>query len=190
MSSSPFEVLALVLNLVYVVLAVAGRRLCFPVGAIGALAYATVVWQQRLFGQVGLQCVYLLLMFDGWFRWGRSESRVTRNGARDWLLGLILWGVLFLALGRGFAGLEGTAPWSDALATSVSLWAQVLLNQRRLETWLLWLLVNLFYVALYYHQGLSLLALLHLVFLGLAAWGLKTWKIEEAQASEPKRKST
>ena len=82
---------------------------------------------------------------------------------------------MFAAMAGGFSYWETSAPRADALVTSVSLWAQFLLNQRKLETWALWLVVNLFYVGLYVHQELLLLALLHLVYVGLSVQGLRSW---------------
>ncbi len=175
MLSSPFELLALCLNLAYVSLAVAGRRICFPLGALGALCYGYVVLKQGLMGQAGLQVVYFLLMFDGWFRWGREESRVSRSSPGAWLGGLTGCIMGFLVMGWAFGRLGATAPWPDAFATSFSLWAQVLLNQRKVESWLLWWMVNMTYLGLYLEQELPYLALLHLVYVGLSVQGLRSW---------------
>ena len=44
---------------------------------------------------------------------------------------------------------HGAAPGWDALTTSMSLGAQLLLNLKRLETWYVWIAVDIIYVPLY-----------------------------------------
>ena len=58
----------------------------------------------------------------------------------------------------------------------MSLGAQWLLNRKRLETWDLWILVDIVYVPLYVSRGLNLTALLYAVFLVMATMGLSHWR--------------
>ena len=67
---------------------------------------------------------------------------------------------------------HGAAPGWDALTTSMSLGAQLLLNLKRLETWYVWIAVDVIYVPLYFSRDLNLTALVYVVFLALVHPGV------------------
>jgi nicotinamide mononucleotide transporter len=54
--------------------------------------------------------------------------------------------------------------------------AQLLLNLRRIENWVLWIAIDVVSVGLYLNRGLSLLAVLYVAFLVLSVLGLRQWK--------------
>ena len=71
---------------------------------------------------------------------------------------------------------HGAAPGWDALTTSMSLGAQLLLNLKRLETWYVWIAVDVIYVPLYFSRDLNLTALVYVVFLALCVAGWRQWR--------------
>jgi nicotinamide mononucleotide transporter len=50
------------------------------------------------------------------------------------------------------------------------------LAQKKIETWYLWIGVDIVCVFLFYKKGIAFLALEYFVFLGLATYGLLNWK--------------
>ena len=72
---------------------------------------------------------------------------------------------------------HGAAPGWDALTTSMSLGAQLLLNLKRLETWYVWIAVDVIYVPLYFSRDLNLTALVYVVFLALCIQGWREWRV-------------
>lgn len=69
----------------------------------------------------------------------------------------------------------GTARFWDALTTSISLGSQWLLNRKRLENWMGWIIVDAIYVPLYLYKDLYLTAILYGVFFVMATAGLRVW---------------
>ncbi|MEP7333785.1 MAG: nicotinamide mononucleotide transporter family protein [Terracoccus sp.] len=63
----------------------------------------------------------------------------------------------------------------DALTTSLSLVAQVMLGRMWVGSWAFWITADLVHRPLYLHQGLTLTAALYLLFFGLALVGLRQW---------------
>ena len=53
---------------------------------------------------------------------------------------------------------------------------QWLLNQRKLESWIFWISVDLVSIPVYAYKQLYLIALLYGVFLGLAILGYRQWR--------------
>lgn len=70
---------------------------------------------------------------------------------------------------------NAAAPHADAFIAAASLGAQYLLAHKRLENWLIWIAVDVVAIAVYWGRDLRLTAGLYLVFLVLAAIGLRAW---------------
>jgi nicotinamide mononucleotide transporter len=68
----------------------------------------------------------------------------------------------------------------DALITALALLGQYLLGRKKIETWWVWLAVNILTIALMLTQNLWLTALLYFVFAVLSVVGLKAWRKEYA----------
>jgi nicotinamide mononucleotide transporter len=79
-----------------------------------------------------------------------------------------IWGLLHVVGGS-------TSFW-DALTTSISLAAQLLLNYKRLENWIGWIIADVVYIPLYAYKSLYLTAILYAIFLVMALEGLRAWR--------------
>src|SRR4051794_4104859 len=114
----------------------------------------------------------------GWWVWAkrsRGPLAVERASVRLLLATTVAVGVATLVLVPVLRAAHGAAPGWDALTTSMSLGAQLLLNLKRLETWYLWIAVDVIYVPLYLSRDLNLTALVYVVFLGLCVMGWRQW---------------
>ncbi len=86
------------------------------------------------------------------------------------------------ALGGVFLGqtlsrfTDASLPFMDSALTSFSIVAQWMQTRKLLETWLLWLAVDLFYVGMFLYKGLYLTSGLYAVFLYLAVLGFLQWR--------------
>ena len=134
----------------------------------------------RLWADSGLQVVYIVLGFAGWWQWlrgGRERTPLPVGRAGG---GAVLGCLIFVVVGTGglTAGLRvvhDAAPFLDALTTSLSLAAQWLLNAKRLENWFFWIAADLIYIPLYAVRRLELTAIVYVLFLGLCFAGLRGW---------------
>ena len=174
------ELLGFVTGIACVALAVAQRIETFPIGIANNVFFIVLFVDARLYADAGLQVVYVVLGFMGWWVWAmrsRGPLVVGRASFR-----LLLWttlgvGAATLVLVPVLRAAHGAAPGWDALTTSMSLGAQLLLNLKRLETWFVWIAVDLIYVPLYFSRDLNLTALVYIVFLGLCVEGWRQWRI-------------
>jgi nicotinamide mononucleotide transporter len=153
----------------------------FPVGLANVAAYCIVFFQARLFADAGLQVVYFALGLTGWYLWVRGgENRSTlqvRRASRIELVILVALVVLAtLGLWQALQRVGGSASFWDALTTSISLASQWLLNRKRLENWVGWIVVDIIYVPLYAYKELYLTSLLYALFLIMAVMGLRAWR--------------
>ena len=71
---------------------------------------------------------------------------------------------------------DAAAPWFDAGNAAWSMVAQILTDRRHVESWPLWIAINILSIWLYASQGLLATACLYAVFLCIAAWGWDNWR--------------
>lgn len=153
----------------------------WPIGIANVITYIFVYWKARLYSDMGLQWVYLVLSIAGWYLWlygGEQKTKliVTRikPGTAAILTALVAaftWGMtLFLRHEND------SAPFLDALTTGMSLAAQYMLTVKNFENWHVWAAADVIYVGLYVYKHLYLTAILYFIFIIMCFYGLRDWK--------------
>jgi len=75
LSQDPWEALAVVLALAYLLLAVRESAWCWAAAFVSTLIYLFLFWQGRLYMQSALQGYYLVMAVYGWWSWrGGAEG--------------------------------------------------------------------------------------------------------------------
>ena len=177
---SPLEVFAAAIGIVNIVL-IARRTLWnYPFGVAMVACYAVVFWQQQLYATAALQLFFLASQLYGWWYWRQSGADgpvPVRRLGRTGRLATLAAGVLgTLAVGLALArSTSDPAPWPDAANFAWSMVAQVLTDRRHVESWPLWVAIDIGSVWLYASQGLLVTAALYAVFLCIACWGWSEW---------------
>ncbi len=155
---------------------------CWPVGLVNVSLFVVVFFHARLYGDMALQGVYVVLCLYGWYQWlhggsGHGRLEVSRAPGR-WGIGLGVAGVAF-AVGFGLflkQRTDAALPFWDAGTTAFSLVAQWMTTRKWIENWLVWIAVDVVCVGKYLSQGLYLTAGLYATFLVLAVLGLVEWR--------------
>jgi nicotinamide mononucleotide transporter len=178
---SPLEGIAAAFGVVSVYLSTRQNIWSWPTAIANVALYAVVFYNGRLYGQMGLQAIYLVLSIYGWYQWlhggaEKTELRVSRALPRLLAVlaaaNLVAWVVLAAVLRRTDAAL----PWLDALLTTTSLVAQWMMTRKILQNWILWIAVDIVYVPMFISQRLYATALLYAAFLVLAVMGFVEWR--------------
>lgn len=175
------ELLGFLTGAASVWLTVLARISNFPVGIANSAFFLVLFLSARLFADSGLQVVYIVLGFAGWWQWlhgGPERSRLTVARSGWPLLGccvvfaaLATWG-LSVALDAA----HDVAPFWDALTTALSLVAQFLLNCKKIENWAFWIAADVVYIPLYVVKRLDLTAIVYVLFLAMCITGVRTWR--------------
>jgi nicotinamide mononucleotide transporter len=79
---------------------------------------------------------------------------------------------------------DAAQPFWDSFNTAFSLVAVYLQAKKKLESWLLWIMVDIIYIPLFFFRGLHLTSLLYVAFLVLAVMGYFLWRRSMLQARE------
>ena len=174
------ELAGFVTGIACVALAVMQRIETFAVGIANNVFFVVLFTDARLYADAALQVVYIALGVMGWWVWATRarEPADVKRASTQLLLAITLGvGLATLILVPILRAAHGAAPGWDALTTSMSLGAQLLLNLKRLETWYVWIAVDIIYVPLYLSRDLNLTALVYVVFLALCIQGWRQWRV-------------
>lgn len=149
----------------------------FPCGMVMVTIFGLLFWQARLYAVAGLQGVFFLAQIHGLWAWRRATNNaVQRLPARRWPVVLIAGAAGSAALAALLAQTDAAAPLVDGAVAAWSLVAQGLTNLRILESWPIWVGINIVSVWLYASQSLWVTAALYLVFVGLALVSWRVWR--------------
>lgn len=178
-----FEILAFVLSVATVALNIRQNHWAWLFAIVSSAAYGAVFFDARLYGDAGLQAVFIVVSVWGWYSWlhggadGHGQLAVSRLDRRGWGMLLLGWALGYLVLAwflRSFTNTD--VPHTDGFLTAGSLVGQVLLSRKKLENWHAWIVVDVLYVGLYVYKGLVLTALLYALFVAMAVAGLLAWR--------------
>jgi len=179
--STAFEFIAVTSGLINVVLIVRRSIWNYPFGFLMVLLYGFIFWEARLYSDALLQVYFFFIQIYGLWCWlaGRApDGRVIverlPTTQYKWY-SLILVGA-WLALGGVMQTFTDAAfPFWDASIAVLSVVAQYLMARRFIESWVLWIVVDLLAITLFMARGLEPTAMLYTVFLILSSIGLRQW---------------
>ena len=177
------ELVAVVIALAMVGFNMRVNPLAWPLAIASSLLYFLLFWDSKLYGEAGLQIVFVVLAGWGWWQWLRGTQddgaalrvrALPRHAALGCAAALALaWPALALFLDHRT---DSDVPWFDAFPTAASLVGQWLLGRKYVENWAVWLLVNVVSVGLFAIKGLWLTVLLYAVFAVLSVAGWRAWR--------------
>jgi len=152
----------------------------FPLGILSCACFLILFLQQRLFGEAILQVIFIALNIHGWNQWLRKASdqdgRQVSNAPKKECVILALLVFPFTAgLWAILTWLNGSAPLVDAWVTSLSLIAQWLLNRKFIQSWPVWILVDVLTIGLGIYRGMYLLSALYVIYLSMCFVGWYSW---------------
>ncbi len=180
-TTNPIELISFVLSIATVVLNIRQTHWAWLFAILSSATYGIVFYNSRLYGDMGLQVVFITVSLWGWYQWlygGAQHKPLVATRASRTELGYCIAGWL-----AGFALLawflktwtDTDVPVTDGFLTAGSLVGQVLLSRKKVENWIVWIVVDILYVGLYIHKDLYMTAVLYGLFVVLAAIGLRAW---------------
>ena len=183
------EIVAFVLALLMVWANLRVNPVGWPLAIISSLLYALLFADSKLYGEAGLQFVFVALALWGWWQWQRGTTatgallpvRHLRPRQRLWATAATLaaWPLLGLLLQHGT---DSDVPFFDALPTAASITGQLLLGRKFVDNWPVWLAVNVLSVALFAYKGLWLTVVLYGIFALLSVLGWRAWRRKAAES--------
>lgn len=179
---SGLEIAAVAFGLVSVFLSTREHISSWPTAIVNVALYALLFFREKLYADMGLQVIYLILSVYGWYEWlYGGENRTALHVSR--LTGRLAIRLLAIAVAGSVAlgfilqrATDASLPWLDATLSVFSLVAQWMMTRKILENWLLWIVLDVVYVGMFVLlKGLYLTGFQYAVFLALAVAGHVQW---------------
>ena len=176
------EIAAAMLGVVNVLLVIRRSIWNYPFGLAMVSLYFFVFWDAKLYSDALLQIFFFAIQVVGWIAWSRAAEidhgvavRWMANKARWlWLLGtiaaILMWGSMMARF------TDAAVPMADAAVAGLSVSAQILQSLRRVESWAMWIAVDIVAIGVFSWRGLGVTAALYSLFLILAVIGLFQWR--------------
>ena len=178
------EFLAFSFGIISVIYAKKENILVYPTGIICTVITVYILYKAQYFGDMMMNIYYSLMSIYGWWNWSRIENdkyllKITRFSKND--LGLTVF--LFLLTVTityavyTFNLTEIKIPnYIDIFTSGIFFTAMWLMANKKLESWVFWIIGDIITVPLYAYRGLGMLSLQYIIFTILAIQGYIEWK--------------
>lgn len=157
-------------------------RINYLVGVVTTAAYSLLFWQFEMHA-LALFNLYLVgSMAYGWIRWGRDDqTRPVTNVDQEGYTFYCLFGLIILVgyvlinhlIDPNWFQNASTIDIGLAVASGV---AQIMLDNKKLENWILWAGINIVSIPYFIHGGLYIVAFQYIFFLVNTFIGYIEWR--------------
>lgn len=180
------------LGLLCVYLIIRENIFCWPVGIATIGIYTHIFFEAKLYSDVLLQGVYLLLHIYGWCYWIKRKpdseaplliQALTGQAKMAWITSAIASTYTLGFIMSHYT--DASVPYFDAATTTISLIAQWLMTRKFIENWLVWIFVDLLAASIYIYKGLNLTAFLYIVYACMGTYGFASWKRSLTELEKP-----
>ena len=178
------EFIAFSFGIISVIFAKKENILVYPTGIICTVITVYILYKAQYFGDMMMNIYYSLMSIYGWWNWSRIQNdkyllKITRFSKND--LGLTVF--LFLLTVTityavyTFNLTEIKIPnYIDIFTSGIFFTAMWLMANKKLESWVFWIIGDVITVPLYAYRGLGMLSLQYIIFTILAIQGYIEWK--------------
>jgi nicotinamide mononucleotide transporter len=191
---SYIELIATLFGLLSVYYATQANILTWSTGLVNVLFLFLLFYQIQLYADMFLQVYFFVVTLSGWSRWKSKapENKISILPSKTraillflLIIGSFLSGLFFsnihLYLPQFFKA-PASYPYIDSFVMVASIIATILLARKNIESWYLWISIDVVCTVLYYQKEVYFLSLEYLIFLGLASYGCYNWTKERKYA--------
>lgn len=166
----------------------------WPLGLVNVTLSFFLFYQVQLYPDMFLQIFYFITNILGWWRWANPKKE-EEDRKKQLKISFMTTKELLVA---GVIGLTGTfllatfasrlhewipsvfskpsaAPFLDSFITVMSILATFYMIQKKVESWVIWLLVDIVCTYLYFVRNIKLYSFLYLIFCGIAIYAIWNW---------------
>ena len=180
---------AVILAVLYLLLAVRQHILCWLCWIISSCLYLYVMYEAGLYMESMLQIFYIIMGFYGWSQWNKSDDQasfqVNRWSPVNHLIAIAVVLMLTFASGKVLElYTEAAMPFIDALTTWGAVVTTYMVAKKLLENWVYWFVIDSISIYLFVSRELYFTAFLFLVYLFIIVIGYRSWREMETAANE------
>lgn len=185
---SLIEILGTITGLITVWFAARNNIITWPFGLVNVSLFFIIFWQVNLYADMFLQVYFFSMSVYGWIFWYRQKNiikKISIISIRNRVFSIIIMIGATAILGYFISKIHiwlpqiffkpAAYPYFDAYTTVLSVIATIWMARRIIESWVLWILVDVVAIALYFLKGIKLVSLEYVIFLIMSIYGLIAW---------------
>ena len=178
------EFLAFIFGIISVIYAKRENILVYPTGIICTVITIYLLYRAQYFGDMMMNVYYSAMSIYGWWNWSRVKDNhhivlISRTNKKEYLTAsfffLLTIGITYTVYKMNLDFLE-IPNYIDIFTSGIFFTAMWLMANKKIESWIFWVIGDIITVPLYSYRGLGMLSLQYLIFLILAIQGYLEWK--------------
>jgi nicotinamide mononucleotide transporter len=154
----------------------------WSIGIVNSVILFFVFLKGNLYAQVGLQALYVIEGFFGWYKWVQRDKKtkekivkINKLSSKSMLVFIVLEVVGVAILYTVFKNTQDAAPFLDSLITVSSIVAELMLCWKLYESWLVYLVTDFISIGLLISQGMYITMGTYIALSALCVMGLYQW---------------
>jgi len=192
---SLLELLGTLSGLACVYLTAKEKIICWPVGIINIILFFILFYQIQLYSDMFLQVFFFIMSIYGWWKWATPKTKEETDSKKElkisdlsrkqwvyWVFGIFIATLLLgyfmehihLYLPELFEK-KAAYPYPDALTTTLSMAATIIMALKKRDCWILWIIVDIIATIIYFIKGINLVAIEYIIFGLISFSGYITW---------------
>lgn len=174
---SVLETAAVLTSFACTYLCVMQSRHNYIIGVVTTFLYSILFYQASLIGSMALNIYLIPTLIYGWFIWGPDDQTKKVEHVLVRNLPLYIGATVLTYLGAVVvvSGFGGEMAALDSWILIGTILAQYLLDRKKIETWAVWVAVNIVSMYVYWNAELYLVFLQYVFFLGNTMFGAYMW---------------
>jgi nicotinamide mononucleotide transporter len=175
---SYLELAGSIFSFASVILATRANIWTWPTGIVGQILFFFLFLNNELYGNMALQIFFTVICILGWYNWNKEDdNNIKRFKFKDWIIVMPILALISATIALNFTLKSLGTEFSelDASITVLSISAVFLLSYKYLESWIIWILVDILSVILFYLKGINLISIEYVLITGIAIYGFINW---------------
>lgn len=168
------EIIAVATSYSCTILFMLQKRAAYFYGIVSTFFLCLLFFTQGMMALSLFNGILVLSLIYGWFRWGPDGKPLPVTLMKD-VKSYAGYAFFFLAVCGLFRAVVGEGSTLDLMLAAGSATAQLMLDNKRIENWLVWIVINVFSIGFFLQEGLILLAIQFMMFLVNAVVALYRW---------------
>lgn len=178
------EFLAFIFGIISVIYAKKENILVYPTGIICTVITIYLLYRAQYFGDMMMNVYYSIMSIYGWWNWSRVKDNhyivlISKTNKKEYLIAsfffLLTIVITFSVYKMNLDSLE-IPNYIDIFTSGIFFTAMWLMANKKIESWIFWIIGDIITIPLYSYRGLGILSLQYLIFLILAIQGYYEWK--------------
>lgn len=176
------EIVGAIFGLLYIFYEYKASMKMWPIGILMSLFYIYVFVQHKFYAFALINVYYIIVGIYGWMKWKQNSNQdndvqiknIPRKHIITVAVAIFLIFIPLTYILKTFT--DSNVIYADAIITTLSIVAMVMLAQRWAEQWLLLIVLNFISTAVYFTQDLYATSIMYFVYSFGSILGYLNWR--------------